>query len=60
MCFVDFKKTFDSVWHKALLQKLEQTGIMKNNASCFNIIYCETMNINLKFVATGHKLDLDH
>jgi exonuclease III len=26
-CFVDFKKAFDSVWHDALLLKLQQCGI---------------------------------
>ena len=25
-CFVDFKKTFDSIWHKGLLHKLYKAG----------------------------------
>ena len=26
-CFVDFKKAFDSIWHRALFHKLDQVGI---------------------------------
>ncbi len=26
-CFVDFKKTFDSIWHKGLFLKMTESGI---------------------------------
>ena len=26
-CFVDFKKTFDSIWHEGLLYKLMEIGV---------------------------------
>jgi hypothetical protein len=27
MCFADFKKAFDSIWHEGLLYKLMESGV---------------------------------
>ena len=38
-CFVDFKKAFDSVWHKALFHKLERNKINGNFLDLLKDIY---------------------
>ena len=43
-CFVDFQKAFDSVWCKALVQKLEQTGINGHFLQIIKSIYETTTN----------------
>ena len=43
-CFVDFQKAFDSVWRKALIQKLEQTGINGHFLQIIKSIYETTTN----------------
>ena len=35
VCFIEFQKAFDSVWHKGLFHKLQQVGI---NGNLFNLI----------------------
>ena len=42
MCFVDFKKAFDSVWHNGLLRKLENKGINGNFLNLIKSIYAKT------------------
>ena len=38
-CFVDFKKAFDSIWHKALFHKLETNNINGNFLELLKNIY---------------------
>ena len=42
MCFVDFKKAFDSVWHNGLFRKLENKGINGNFLNLIKSIYAKT------------------
>ena len=41
-CFIDFKKTFDSVWHEGLFRKLENKGINGNFMELIKNIYKKT------------------
>ena len=41
-CFVDFKKAFDSIWHKGLLHKLYKAGIGGKFLSLVKHMYSET------------------
>ena len=43
-CFVDFQEAFDSMWRKALVQKLEQTGINGHFLQIIKSIYETTTN----------------
>ena len=42
VCFVDFKKAFDSVWHNGLFRKLENKGINGNFLNLIKSIYAKT------------------
>ena len=42
VCFVDFKKAFDSVWHQGLFYKLENLGIKGNLVELIKDIYKKT------------------
>ena len=41
-CFVDFRKAFDSVWHKGLFQKLEALGLHGKILQLVQVIYKST------------------
>ena len=41
-CFVDFRKAFDSVWHKGLFQKLEALGLHGKILQLVQAIYIST------------------
>ena len=41
-CFVDFKKAFDSIWHKGMLYKLLQVGIGSNFYRIIKDMYSKT------------------
>jgi len=42
VCFVDFKKAFDSVWHKGLFHKMEKAGITGNSLNLIKDLYNKT------------------
>ena len=42
-CFVDFKKTYDSVWHDGLFYKLNKVGISEDYLGLLKNIYVKTM-----------------
>ena len=42
MCFVDFEKAFDSVWHKGLFQKLRTYGIYGKSLNLIIDLYKKT------------------
>ena len=39
VCFVDFQKAFDSVWHKGLFYKLQKVGINGNSLNLIKDLY---------------------
>ena len=39
VCFVDFQKAFDSVWHKGLFHKLKKAGIKWNTLTLIEDLY---------------------
>ena len=41
-CFVDFKKAFDSVWHRGLFSKVADLGIFGNSLDLIKNIYKKT------------------
>ena len=55
VCFVDFRKAYDSVWRQALLYKLSRMNI---NGLCFNII--SSMYGNNKMSITVDKSHRSH
>ena len=42
VCFVDFRKAFDTVWHQGLFQKLEDAGITGNFINTLKDMYRKT------------------
>ena len=42
VCFVDFRKAFDRVWHQGLFQKLEDAGITGNFINTLKDMYKKT------------------
>ena len=42
VCFIDFKKAFDSVWHKGLFYKLHKVGITGNSLNLIKDLYKKT------------------
>ena len=42
VCFVDFEKAFDSVWHKGLFKKLHDYGIHGNSLNLIIDLYAKT------------------
>ena len=42
VCFVDFKKAFDSVWHKGLFYKMQKAGITGNSLNMIKDLYNKT------------------
>ena len=42
VCFVDFQKAFDSVWHKGLFHKLQRAGIKENSLNLIEDLYKKT------------------
>ena len=42
VCFVDFQKAFDSVWHKGLFHKLQKVGINGNSLNLIKDLYKKT------------------
>ena len=41
-CFIDFKKSFDSVWHDGLFHKISNYGITNNSLNLIKDIYKKT------------------
>ena len=41
-CFVDFKRAYDSVWHKGLFYKMNNIGIFGKSVDLINDIYKKT------------------
>ena len=42
VCFIDFEKAFDSVWHKGLFYKMQAAGINGNVLNLIKDIYGKT------------------
>ncbi len=42
VCFVDFQKAFDSVWHKGLFHRLQKVGINGNSLNLIKDLYKKT------------------
>ena len=42
VCFIDFRKAFDTVWHQGLFHKLEAAGIVGNFMNTLKDIYLKT------------------
>ena len=42
VCFIDFKKAFDSVWHKGLFYKLQKVGINGHSLNLIKDLYKKT------------------
>ena len=42
VCFVDFQKAFDSVWHTGLFHKLQKGGIKSNSLNLIKNLYKKT------------------
>ena len=57
ICFIDFKKAFDSVWHKGLFYKLESKGINGNFLRLLQNIYSKT-KCSLKIIGIEIEIEL--
>ena len=51
VCFVDFQKAFDSVWHKGLFHKLKKAGINGNTLTLIEDSYKKTKTYGVQRVS---------